>query len=256
MPDLLPELRFSDRVDSYVKYRPGYPLALLDFLTAECGLSPVQDVADIGAGTGLLTRLFLENGNDVWAVEPDPVMRAAAERDLAAVFPGFHSVAGSAEATTLPEHSTDFWTTGQAFHWFDPVRARAEARRILRPGGWAVLVWNVRSTDTTPFLTAYEQFLSQHGKDYQGGHGGDTTAARAIFFGDTVPKTTTLEGVQHFDAAGLRGRFLSSSYAPAPADPDRKRILAALDHIFEAYQSAGQVAFEYTTEVYAAQLNP
>ena len=250
------DLRFSDRVDSYAQYRPGYPPALLDLLAAECGLSPAQSVADIGAGTGLLARLFLENGNKVWAVEPDPAMRAAAERDLSAAFPNFHSVAGSAEATTLPQQSADFWTAGQAFHWFDPAQARAEAQRILRPGGWAVLVWNARSTDRTPFLRAYEQFLREQGTNYRGGHGGDTSAARAVFFGDTVPKTTPPEGTQHFDAAGLRGRFLSSSYAPAPAAPNRERILAALTQIFEAHQSAGQVAFEYNTEVYAARMNP
>jgi len=252
----VPDLRFSDRVDSYAKYRPGYPAALLNFLTAECGLSPALAVADIGAGTGLLTRLFLDNGNPVWAVEPDPAMRAAAERELGFAFPSFHSVAGSAEATKLPEASIDFWTAGQAFHWFDPALARAEARCILRPGGWAVLVWNVRRTDATPFLTAYEQFLSNYGKDYLGGHGGDTAAARAVFFGGSVPRQAAFESVQHFDAAGLRGRFLSSSYAPAPAAPECERILAALNPVFEAHQSGGQVAFEYTTEVYAAQITP
>lgn len=252
----MPDLRFSDRVDNYAKYRPSYPLALLDFLTTECALAPAQAVADIGSGTGLLARLFLERGCAVWAVEPDPAMRAAAEQRLGATFPNFHSVAGSAEAVPLPEAHMDFWTAGQAFHWFDPAQARAEARRLLRPGGWAVLVWNARRSQGTPFLAAYEQFLCEFGRDYRGGHGGDTTAGQAVFFGDSVPKTITLKSAQHSDAASLWGRFLSSSYAPAPADPDCERTLAALNHVFEAHQNNGAVAFEYDTEVYAAQVDP
>ncbi len=252
----MPDLRFSDRVDNYAKYRPGYPLALLNYLTAECGLAPAQAVADIGAGTGLLTRLFLEHGCEVWAVEPDPAMRAAAEQALGAAFPSFHSIAGSAEAVPLPETSIDFWTAGQAFHWFDPAQARAEAQRLLRPDGWTVLVWNARRIQETPFLAAYEQFLQEFGRNYRGGHGGDTAAARAIFFGDAMPKTITLQNTQHFDAASLRGRFLSSSYAPAPADPNCERALAVLNRIFEAHQTNGAVAFEYDTKVYAARLNP
>lgn len=251
----MPDLRFSDRVDNYAKYRPSYPLALLDYLTAECGLAPKQAVADIGAGTGLLTRLFLERDCEVWAVEPDPAMRAAAEQELGAAFPSFHSIAGSAEAVPLPGACADFWTAAQAFHWFDPAHARAEAQRLLRPGGWAVLVWNARRSQETPFLAAYEQFLQEFGRDYRGGHGGDTTAARTMFFGGSVPETTTLESTQHFDAASLWGRFLSSSYAPAPADPNCERTLAALNRIFEAHQTNGAVAFEYNTEIYAARLN-
>src|ERR1700675_1047450 len=126
--------RFSNRVVDYVRYRPGYPAALLDLLRAECGFSSNHLVADVGSGTALLTKLFLENGNRVFGVEPNQEMRQAGEEFLKS-FPKFTSVAGSAEATTIGDASVDFVTAGQAFHWFDPRAARREFIRILKPNG-------------------------------------------------------------------------------------------------------------------------
>ena len=143
--------RFSDRVADYVRTRPGYPTAVLDILGTETGLNPATVVADVGAGTGLSAELFLRNGNTVFGVEPNREMREAAE-SLLAGYANFHSVAGSAESTTLPDASVDLIVAGQAFHWFDVPRARAEFRRILRPDGVVVLMWNTRRLDTTPFL--------------------------------------------------------------------------------------------------------
>ena len=140
--------RFSDRVENYVRYRPGYPAEVLRTLNTACGLSPGHVVADIASGTGIWTRMLLENGNPVFGVEPNTVMREAGER-LLATFPNFTSVAGTAEATTLPDQSVDFVTAAQAAHWFDRERARREFVRILKPGGWLVLLWNERLTDST-----------------------------------------------------------------------------------------------------------
>src|SRR6202020_1636808 len=141
--------RFSDRVENYVRYRPGYPPEVLPALRAECGLAPSHTVADIASGTGIWTRTLLENGNRVFGVEPNAEMRAAGERLLAG-FPNFVSIAGTAEATTLADHSVDFVTAAQAAHWFDRERARREFVRILKPGGCLVLLWNGRLTATTP----------------------------------------------------------------------------------------------------------
>src|SRR5688572_11145173 len=150
--------RFSNRVDDYIKYRPGYPGAIVDFLTAACGLTPAAVIADVGSGTGILSELFLKQGNRVFGVEPNQEMREAAERILAG-YPSFTSVAGSAEATSLPAQSVDYITAAQAFHWFERERARAEFERILKPGGWVLLLWNERRTDTTAFLRDYEELL-------------------------------------------------------------------------------------------------
>src|SRR5271170_3464981 len=116
--------RFSNRVGDYVRYRPGYPRAVLDLLRDECGLTPKSVVADIGSGTGILTQMLLENGNLVYGVEPNAEMRAAGEEFLAA-HPKFRSVAASAEATKLPDASVDLIVAAQAFHWFDPPASRA-----------------------------------------------------------------------------------------------------------------------------------
>ncbi len=150
--------RFSNRVGDYVRYRPSYPSALVDLLRAECGLRPDHVMADVGSGTGILSRMFLENGNRVFGVEPNDEMRHAGE-DYLSTFKKFSSIAGSAEATTLADASLDFVTVAQAFHWFEPAAARTEFQRILRRDGFVVIVWNDRLFDTTPFLREYEALL-------------------------------------------------------------------------------------------------
>src|SRR2546425_5633219 len=135
--------RFSNRVADYVRYRPGYPLALIDLLRAECGLRPDHVIADVGSGTGFLSRLFLDNGNRVFGVEPNEEMRQAGEEYLAA-HDKFSSVSGSSEATALPEASVDFITAAQALHWFEPGATRREFLRSLKPHGWGIVVWTDR----------------------------------------------------------------------------------------------------------------
>src|SRR5438128_9575556 len=149
-----PVKRFSNRVEAYSKYRPGYPSAIIDFLTAQCGLSRNSIIADVGSGTGILSELFLKNGNQVFGVEPNREMREAGKRILAD-YSNFKSVEGSAESTSLPDKSVDFITAAQAFHWFDHERTRTEFARILKPNGWIILLWNERPTDSTPFLRDY-----------------------------------------------------------------------------------------------------
>lgn len=148
---------FSQRVDNYIKYRPRYPQAILDLLVAECQLNSGHVIADVGSGTGILAELFLQNGNSVIGVEPDPDMRAGAQYYLQD-FPRFTSIAARAEATMLPDGAVDFVSVGQAFHWFDVEQARKEFVRILVPSGWVVLVWNVRRASGTPFLEPLQQF--------------------------------------------------------------------------------------------------
>src|SRR5215475_11491376 len=122
--------RFSSRVDNYIKYRPGYPNEIIETLRSECGLNADSIIADIGSGTGILAEMFLRNGNQVYGVEPNREMREAGERSLKD-YPCFHSVAARSEETTLPDHSVDFITAGQSFHWFDREKTRAEFARVL-----------------------------------------------------------------------------------------------------------------------------
>ena len=246
--------RFSDRVEDYIKYRPHYPQAVIDTLRAECGLDENSIVADIGAGTGILSELFLRNGNAVYAVEPNPAMRAAAERTWREN-PHFHSVDGTAEATALAVHAVDFVTAGQSFHWFDSMRARAEFARILRPGGWVMLIWNSRRSDATPFLHAYEQILQTYAIDYSRvDHRLIDHAVFVAFFGAQGLSMKHFANRQHFGWDGVKGRLLSSSYTPGPGHPQHAPMLAALEAVFQTYQVDDKVTFEYDTEMYYGQL--
>jgi SAM-dependent methyltransferase len=245
--------RFSTRVDNYVKYRPTYPPAIVAQLREECGLDPETVIADVGSGTGILSELLLSNGNHVYGVEPNQEMRAAGERLLAA-YPTFTSVDGTAEATTLSDASVDMIAAGQAFHWFKPAPTRAEWRRILRPGGWAVLVWNVRRDDTD-FLREYEAVLQTYGTDYaEVRHGNVHDADLAGFYGAVGPELRRLPNRQLFDLEGLIGRVFSSSYTPEPGQPNYEPLRASLADLFARHQRDGQVAFEYETRLYFGRL--
>jgi SAM-dependent methyltransferase len=173
--------RFSNRVDNYVKYRPGYPRDVLRFLSETKGFNPTWTVADIGSGTGISTSLFLDNGNTVYAVEPNAPMRNKAE-ELLGSRPGFISIDGKAENTGLPASAVDLIIAGQAFHWFDPIPAKKEFIRILRPGGAIALMWNERQK-SSGFEKAYEDLLQTYGTDYEKvNHSNITEKEIAAFF--------------------------------------------------------------------------
>lgn len=246
--------RFSDRVENYVLYRPGYPPEALETLKTECGLVPSHVVADVASGTGIWTQQLLKNGNPVFGVEPNAEMREAGERLLAG-FPKFTSAVGTAESTTLADHSVDFVTAAQAAHWFDRARARREFVRIMKPGGWLALLWNERVTDSTPFLRDYDQLLLTYGTDYQDIRHERTTAEVNQFF-DPVPyQQRVFDMRQEFDYEGIEGRLLSSSYAPGPEHPQHAPMLDELHKIFDAHAVGGRAAFEYKTRLYFGHLS-
>jgi len=251
-----PTKRFSSRVENYVKYRPSYPPAVIDMLTEHCHLTPAMLIADIGSGTGLLTELWLKHGNPVFGVEPNREMREAGER-LLADYPKFTSVDGAAEATTLPDQGLDFVTAGQAFHWFDYDRARHEFMRILKPQGWAVLVWNVRQPQATPFMTAYEQLVHTYAIDLEASSQefrvNDTVIA--TFYGAHGYQRSTCPNRQVFDFPGLQGRLLSSSYMPDVGQPTHAAMVEALATLFQTHQVNDTVAIEYETRVYYGHLS-
>ncbi len=245
-----PTARFSDRVESYVRYRPGYPPELPGFLARTLGLAPGAPLCELGAGTGILTRALLDAGFTVHAVEPNAPMAAAAVRALGAR-DGFTAVAAPAEDTGLPAASFDAVLAAQAFHWFDVPRVARECRRILRPGGGAALLWNERLIEETPFLAAYEAFLQRWGTDYAAVRRTyQDPDALATFFGAGGYRRSRFPNIQRFDFEGLRGRLLSSSYAPAAGHPDHLPMLDGLRALFEQHAAGGQVEILYSTDVY------
>jgi SAM-dependent methyltransferase len=254
MPLADSKTRFSNRVADYARYRPSYPPALIDLLAQECGVLPTHVIADIGSGTGLLAKLFLDHGNRVYGIEPNAEMRAGGDEFLHG-YTNFTTIDGSAEATTLANASVDFITVGQAFHWFDVPAAQREFRRILKPGGWAVIVWQDRRMDETPFARDYENVLVRFGIDYKSVK--DTypeTEKMRNFFDAGTFQTRDLPNHQDFDWDGLRGRVRSSSYAPTEAHPNYAPMIEELRRLFDTYQQNGSVRMEYFARVYFGKL--
>lgn len=242
--------RFSSRVSDYIKYRPGYPADLVDFLVREARLERGAPIVDVGSGTGIFSELLLRRGFTVYGVEPNREMRGAAERLLAG-YSNFHSVDGTAESTGLPDACADVYVAAQAYHWFDAPRARAEAKRILKRGGLAALVWNDRKIDTTPFLAAYDELLRSHGTDYEQVNHRNVDASRLdAFFGPSGYRETVFPNAQHFDWEGLYGRAMSSSYVPAEGHPKHLEFTERLRHLFDVHADAERVTIEYDTRLF------
>lgn len=245
--------RFSNRVENYIKYRPGYPPEVLQLFRDEMDLRPNSIIADIGSGTGISARMFLENGNEVFGVEPNDAMRSAAE-ELLSGFPKFRSLNGTAENTGLPDNSVDIVLAAQAFHWFDPEKTRAEFTRILKQKGFAALIWNERQLNTTPFLAEYEEFLLKFANDYtKVRHENiDKENLRSFFSGDF--RQATFENQQILDFDGLQGRVLSSSYMPSEADETYLLMTEELRALFAKHAERGKIKLSYDTNVFYAQL--
>jgi len=249
-----PTERFSDRVGDYVKYRPHYSPDVVLALRDECGLTSEHVIVDVGCGTGLLAEVFLENGNRVIGIEPNPNMRQAGEQYLSR-FEDFSIVHGSAEQTTLPDRSADYVIAGQAFHWFQPDATRREFARILKPEGWVALIWHDRDMESTEFLRAYEAFLQRHATDYSTVAHNKVANYGALerFYSPNAIQTITQTTSQRLDLEGLRGRLLSSSYAPREG-PAAEAMLKELPSLFHRFALDGHVVLEYRTRIYYGHL--
>jgi SAM-dependent methyltransferase len=247
--------RFSSRVEAYLKYRPHYPHEVIDSLREKTGLRPNHIITDVGSGTGFSAELFLENGNFVYAIEPNGPMREAGEQYLA-TYKNFRSVNATAEATTLPDRSVDYIIAGQAFHWFNAERAYEEFKRILKPGGWIVILWNDRETDTTPFLIDYEALLQEFGTDYNeiNHRNIDSKKVHGFYRGAPV-MDLDFENIQRLDYDGVEGRLLSSSYVPNVGDAHYAPMLDKLHTIFDRHATNGLIDMRYRTLLYAGQIS-
>ena len=248
-----PTKRFSNRVENYLKYRPGYPAGVIDLLKSECGLTAASVIADLGSGTGLLSELFLKEGNKVFCVEPNAEMRFAGERVLGK-YPNFNSIIGTAENTTLPDHSIDLITAGQAFHWFNRQVAQREFRRIQTADGWVVLVWNGFRVERSQLIAGYQKIVLRYGTDYKEVRRELRALDLEGFFAPGSFKCARFEYQQLFDFEGLKGRLLSASYVPEANHSNFDPMIAELRDLFEATQRDGKVVFDYDTEVYYGKI--
>lgn len=245
--------RFSNRVTNYVKYRPHYPREIIQYLESNCGLTKGTIIADVGCGPGMSTKMFLENGNRVFGVEPNAAMRAAAIEYLSA-FPNFIPIEGTSDRTTLPDSSVNMVVAAQAFHWFDALKTRPEFNRILKPGGHIVLIWNIRLEDTTPFLLEYEQFIRDHSVDYHVvRHNNITEKEIGDFLGSDF-RSAGFDNIQEFDFEGLLGRLASSSYMPPEGHENFDRMADELHSLFAKHAENDRIAILYDTNIYHCQV--
>jgi len=248
-----PVERFSDRVENYVKYRPDYPASVIETLEKEIKFDSSWKVADIGAGTGISSKLFLENGNKVFAIEPNSEMRNAAKEYLSE-FSNFTLVDATAENTTLEDGSVDLVTASQAFHWFDIGKCVKEFRRILTKEGYIALIWNERKLDSNKFLREYEKVLIEFGTDYGiVRHDKLTkesleTSFEAEFF------VTTIQNSQTLDFEGFKGRVCSASYTPAESENGYEEMIERLKSLFADFEEKGRIHLLYDTNIFYAQI--
>jgi len=244
--------RFSNRVSNYVKFRPEYPSEVLDLFVEKMDLTPTTVIADIGAGTGVSSKLFVENGNRVIAVEPNAKMREAA-RSTFAGRENFSVIDGTSGATTLPDASVDVVIAAQAFHWFPLEGSRIEFRRILRPKGWIALMWNERQVNATPFHVEYEEFLKRNAADYENVRHERIGPTQFAAFFQQPYETAVFTNSQVFDLEGLLGRVASTSYMPSEEDASFPAMADELKLIFAKHQQSGRITVFYETKVYYSQ---
>lgn len=247
--------RFTNRVENYARYRPGYPAEVINLLKEECHLSLKSVIADIGSGTGIFTQLLLDTGGyTVFAVEPNEAMRKVADKQFKNNG-HYHSIDGSAEQTTLPDNSVNLIVCAQAFHWFDAARAKTEFKRILKRGGKVALIWNNRQIEADEFSIDYELLLQQHATDYkQVNHQNLTESDFSAFFKNGDYTLIKYNNAQLFDEDGLIGRAFSSSYVPSEHTPEGADFLMRLKNVFNKHQVNNQVSMEYQTEVYLGEV--
>ena len=242
-----PAERFSDRAEGYAKYRPGYPEDMVRFLLTL--VPPPATVADIGSGTGILTRQLMNNNYDLYAVEPNEAMRREAERTLSG-YPSFRSVRGRAEVTTLPDQSVDLITCAQAFHWFDRVKTKLEFSRILKINGVTVLLWNERQEEAS-VNRAYDKLLNEMVPEYQNvSHRRVAAEDVQTFFAPGEVQLRTFSNHQSLDREAFLGRLISSSYVPNVGQPGHREIIEAAEEIFDTHHVGGEIRLEYETKVY------
>jgi SAM-dependent methyltransferase len=243
-----PKKRFSSRVENYIQFRPNYPPVIIDFLIEKKILSKQSVIADVGSGTGILSELFLKNGNKVFCVEPNSEMRRAAERILKD-YPNFVSISSSAENTSLLSNSIDLITVGQAFHWFDIDRTKREFKDILKSDGHVVIIWNNRRKTGKEFSSQYEKFILKYGTDYKEVRKNEKKVDQFYQYQREV-----FYNYQDLDFEGLKGRLLSVSYIPLEGALNYDNMLKELYEVFTTYEREGKVRLEYDTEIYYGKL--
>jgi len=243
---------FTGRAEEYAKYRPGYPEQIVTLLEHKIEFDQSKDIADVGCGTGRLSRVFLNNGNLVFGVEPNEEMRTMSEK-LLNKFINFISVEGTAEVTMLATSSVDVVTVGQAFHWFDLKKTKKEFKRVLRKDGYVVIVWNERKNGSQVMKAVNKILLSLDQEHEEAEKNLVDKNLLNTFYGVEKVNTSTFPNFQMLDLAGLKGRIRSISYVPSEGE-ENKRVMNEIKDVFEKFNNGGMVKIEYDTKVFWGKL--
>lgn len=246
--------KFTDKAEIYEKYRPSYPLEYIEYLISEAGLNKDCMIADIGSGTGILSRQLLERGFTLIGVEPNDDMRAVAEQTLKQDS-RFISVKATAENTTIQDHSLDLVTVAQAFHWFDMEQFRLECQRILKKDAKVALIWNSRdgSSDLNKESADVCQKYCLNFKGFSGGID-ETPIAFQQFFKDGKYDLKYFRNDLPYNLTGFLGRYLSASYSPKKTDKEYNPFITALSNLFEKYSHNGQIVIPNITRSYLGKV--
>lgn len=245
------EEKFTGKADVYAKYRPSYPDSLIDYLYSEIGFNENSLIADIGAGTGILTELLLKKKSFVYGVEPNDDMRCVAECSITK-YKNYTSVKATAENTTLKSSSVDFITTAQAFHWFDRELFKHECNRILKPGGKVILIWNNRDGQSPQVIEndKVNREYCPHFTGFSGGMSGDSSDDYNDFFKDGIYKNKVFDNSLIFNEDYFIGRNLSASYAPKVTDKNYIPYITELKRLFVKYSDNGLISIPNYTHSY------
>jgi len=232
--------RFDRRAASYARARPGYPEELLDHLFEKGVLEAGFQVADVGSGTGIFSKMLMDRRLTVYAIEPNEEMRREAERALGAK-PGFRSIDGRAESTTLDNGSVDAVCAAQSFHWFDPPRARKEFQRILKPKRFVVLVWNQREVSKGSFVEDYDGIIGRYSSEH-GEIDSRKNEPERIFQGSRYDRIE-LRHSKEYDLPTLLEYAISVSHLPGPWDPSYVDFSNEVREVFERHQISGKISW-------------
>ncbi len=244
---------FSGKTEAYAKHRPTYPKEVLEVLSDKYQFNSKMFVADIGSGTGILSRMFLENGNTVTCVDPSDEMLDKAREELKE-FPNVQFVRGHAESTGLKDGSVNLIAAGQSFHWFKPDKAKVEFKRILRGPNVVAMIWNDREESINSFNAEYERICRKYSPKYHS-TGSMSVSEEAIsdFFGWSHDYYE-FKNNQELDLDGIIGRYSSASYSIPKSDENYRSLVTEFTEAFSAFSSNNKVTLKYNTRMFVGHL--
>lgn len=243
--------RFSKQVDNYVKYRPHYPTEILNYLQNKYAIHPDMAVADIGSGTGISSKLFLDKGYQVFGIEPNENMRLASTKYLSN-YEKFTAINGSAAKTTMQSNCVDIILAGQAFHWFNNEATKIEFERISKEKRLIVFLWNERNTKSD-FEKEYDHFIERYALDYIAIKDRNIEPQNIeLFLAPNPCELITFDNSQTLDFEGLKGRLLSSSFIPQQEHIIYEEMIEKLYHLFSKYKENNTITINYLSKVYSS----